>query len=127
MNSVERPSIGGVLKPLDKSTSVKEKAANYLRYYDSTKDRDEIEAKRRQNPLDVTNSYYDLATDFYEYGWGESFHFAVINHGESREHAFAKHEYTLALKLKLQPGEQVLVSVVDVVVVVVEVICSRLI
>jgi hypothetical protein len=22
------------------------------------------------------NKYYDLATSFYEYGWGESFHFA---------------------------------------------------
>jgi hypothetical protein len=24
----------------------------------------------------VVNKYYDLATSFYEYGWGESFHFA---------------------------------------------------
>jgi sterol 24-C-methyltransferase len=22
------------------------------------------------------NKYYDLVTSFYEYGWGESFHFA---------------------------------------------------
>ena len=25
---------------------------------------------------DVSNLYYNLATDFFEYGWGRSFHFA---------------------------------------------------
>ena len=25
---------------------------------------------------DVNNLYYDLVTDFFEYGWGRSFHFA---------------------------------------------------
>ena len=24
---------------------------------------------------DVANSFYNLATEFYEYGWGDSFHF----------------------------------------------------
>jgi hypothetical protein len=26
--------------------------------------------------MDMVNKYYDLATSFYEFGWGESFHFA---------------------------------------------------
>ena len=58
----------------------------------------------------MTIAYYDLATDFYEYGWGEAFHFAVLKPEESREHSFAKHEYFLALKLGLQAGDTVLVS-----------------
>ncbi|ELU07827.1 hypothetical protein CAPTEDRAFT_193200 [Capitella teleta] len=56
----------------------------------------------------MTNHYYDLVTDFYEYGWGDSFHFATQDKGESREHSFAKHEYRLALKLGIQKGETVL-------------------
>jgi len=25
----------------------------------------------------MVNQYYNLATDFYEWGWGQSFHFAI--------------------------------------------------
>jgi len=30
-----------------------------------------------------THRYYDLATDFYEWGWGSSFHFATRQAHES--------------------------------------------
>jgi len=33
--------------------------------------------KRRANYTTLVNQYYDLATDFYEFGWGQSFHFAT--------------------------------------------------
>lgn len=110
MNSVEKPSIGEILK--QSSSSVSRKTENYLHYYDDkTADDDDGNGKmeeRKGNSTEVTNYYYDLATDFYEYGWGESFHFAVMYPGESREHSFAKYEYALALKLGLKPGELVL-------------------
>ncbi|KAL3569189.1 hypothetical protein D5086_029079 [Populus alba] len=32
--------------------------------------------ERKANYTDMVNKYYDLVTSFYEYGWGESFHFA---------------------------------------------------
>ena len=31
---------------------------------------------RNKGYADLVNSYYNLATDFYEWGWGQSFHFA---------------------------------------------------
>ena len=31
---------------------------------------------RNASYIDLVNSYYNLATDFYEWGWGQSFHFA---------------------------------------------------
>ena len=31
---------------------------------------------RSASYVDLVNSYYNLATDFYEWGWGQSFHFA---------------------------------------------------
>ena len=58
----------------------------------------------------MTMQFYDLVTDFYEYGWGESFHFYVMNKEESRQLSCAKHEYKLALKLGLKAGQQCLVS-----------------
>ena len=48
--------------------------------------------------------YYDLVTDFYEYGWGSSFHFAPRVPGESHEASLKRYEHRLALKLRLEPG-----------------------
>jgi len=31
---------------------------------------------RKANYVAVANNFYDLVTDFYRFGWGESFHFA---------------------------------------------------
>lgn len=56
------------------------------------------------NHLKVNNLYYDLATDFYEYGWGRSFHFAPRAPGESFKESIARHERGLATALDLKPG-----------------------
>ena len=53
-------------------------------------------------------SYYNLATDLYEYGWGTSFHFCRFAYGESFYRAIARHEHYLALKMNLQENQQVL-------------------
>jgi len=56
------------------------------------------------NHKDFNNLYYDLVTDFYEYGWGKSFHFAPRVPGESFEASLTRHEHFLALALGLKPG-----------------------
>ena len=53
---------------------------------------------------DFTELYYDLVTDFYNYGWGESFHFAPRVPGESFSASLVRHEHFLADALKLEPG-----------------------
>ena len=53
---------------------------------------------------EITNLYYDVATDFYEFGWGRSFHFAPRVPGESFKASLARHEHYLAHKLGLGPG-----------------------
>ncbi len=50
------------------------------------------------------NTYYDLVTDFYEYGWGQSFHFAPRVAKESFAASLARHEHYMAHRLGLQPG-----------------------
>ena len=49
---------------------------------------------------DLTNNYYDRSTEFYEYGWGEKFHFAQLSPLESFKESLARHERFLALKLR---------------------------
>ena len=50
------------------------------------------------------NLYYDMVTDFYEFGWGRSFHFAPRVPGESFKASLARHERNLAHVLGLRPG-----------------------
>jgi len=52
----------------------------------------------------MVNQYYNLATDFYEWGWGQSFHFSIQYYGESFQASIARHEHFLALRLQVQKG-----------------------
>ncbi|TPX34708.1 hypothetical protein SmJEL517_g02676 [Synchytrium microbalum] len=81
-------------------------------------------ANRREKYAQLTNHYYDLVTDFYEYGmtdpvpdlynhlrskrdeagWGQSFHFARMFQGDTFVQAIARHEQYLAARLGLKPG-----------------------
>jgi len=56
----------------------------------------------------IVNHFYDLVTDFYEYGWGHSFHFATRFKGETMREATARFEHFIALRLGLRPGLHVL-------------------
>ena len=57
-----------------------------------------------RNAGTFVNRYYDLVTDLYEYGWGQSFHFASRAHDESFAASITRHEHYIALKLGLRPG-----------------------
>ncbi|XP_062005135.1 cycloartenol-C-24-methyltransferase-like [Rosa rugosa] len=63
---------------------------------------------RKGNYTDMVNKYYDLVTSFYEYGWGESFHFAPRWKQESLKESIKRHEHFLALQLGLKQGHKVL-------------------
>ena len=56
----------------------------------------------------MVSSFYDLVTDFYEYGWGQSFHFAPRFKGEQFMESIYRAEYFLALKLGLGRASKVL-------------------
>ena len=95
---------------MENKAEVSNKCDSYLQYYDTEQSEEALTKMRKENSKDVVNHYYDLATDFYEYGWGESFHFAPLTRGETREHAFVKHEYQLALRLGLKSTDKVMVG-----------------
>lgn len=93
--------VGGNIQKGQMRTAVEE-YEKYHMYYGGDED------ARKSNYTDMVNKYYDLATSFYEYGWGESFHFAHRWKGESLRESIKRHEHFLALHLCLKPGMKVL-------------------
>jgi len=84
--------------------------AEVLRAYKALYDEDaggDVEARKRAY-RDVANHFYDLVTDFYEWAWGDSFHFAPRRHGEAFRDSIRRLERFLADALELAPGKTVL-------------------
>ena len=63
---------------------------------------------RKQRYMEMVNQYYDLVTDFYEYGWGRSFHFASRKRHESFKDSVIRHERFLAEAIGVRPGMRLL-------------------
>jgi sterol 24-C-methyltransferase len=63
---------------------------------------------RRDEYATMVDSFYHLVTDFYEWGWGQSFHFAPRWQGETFMESIKRAEYHLASMLGLKPGMKVL-------------------
>ncbi|KAF8754524.1 putativecycloartenol-C-24-methyltransferase 1 [Rhizoctonia solani] len=63
----------------------KSRVANYTAFWDkdAAHDGEEHKANRVENYQDVINGYYDGATELYEYGWAQSFHFSRFYRGEA--------------------------------------------
>jgi sterol 24-C-methyltransferase len=66
-----------------------------------------LEARKREYET-VVNNFYDLITDFYEFGWGDSFHFAPRKAGERFWPSIRRCERAFADRLGLRPGMAVL-------------------
>ena len=64
--------------------------------------------RRKERYVTLVNHYYNLVTDFYEFGWGQSFHFAPRRRGENFKTSLLRHQQFLAERLSLGPGMRVL-------------------
>ena len=67
----------------------------------------DVEARKSQYQK-MVNHYYDLATDFYQWGWGDSFHFARRYRGEGFRASIKRHQHHLADRVGIHPGMRVL-------------------
>ena len=83
--------------------AVKSTVDDYAALFDRTDGAD-----RKKQAAGIAKDYYQLVTDFYEYGWGQSFHFAPLAKGEPLKASLARYEHHLALRLGLKPGQRVL-------------------
>ena len=98
-------NLSGILRNALKRDAVVSTARSYERVYGSD-EAGNLE-QRKTAYKDLTNKYYDLVTDFYEYGWGDSFHFAPRAPNESFADSLARHQRYLAQRLALRPGMRV--------------------
>ena len=97
----------GTLAGQEKKRAIK--VDNIINQYNELHDDDKqgLDA-RNSSYTTLVNAYYELATLFYEWGWGQSFHFAYQLKGESFNQAIARHEYYLAGRLGVKQGDKVL-------------------
>lgn len=56
----------------------------------------------------MIDDYYNIVTTFYEYGWGDQFHFAQLKEGEDHDSSLARHEHDLADKMGIKSTDKVL-------------------
>lgn len=81
-------------------------ARAYRRLYDGRQGGTSDQRRRQYETL--VNTYYNLTTDFYEYGWGQSFHFGVRKRGQSQKSAIRAQEHFIGERLRLTPHMRVL-------------------
>ena len=69
---------------------------------------------RKEKYYDITQRFYIMVTDFYEYGYGTSFHFAPVLDGKSLTECIHVYEEEIVRTLKAKSGMKILVSVAKV-------------
>lgn len=105
-------SVAGYQALLNKNKEAQASAVDgYFKHWDNKDAKTQTsldQTSRLDDYANLTKHYYNLCTDFYEYGWGSSFHFSRYYRGENFKQAAARHEHYLAFKLGLQSGMKVL-------------------
>jgi sterol 24-C-methyltransferase len=113
MHGKSAMATGGIRAMMAKKSNEAQKAAvdEYFKHWDNKAAKDESaedRAARTAEYATLTRHYYNLATDFYEYGWGQSFHFCRFSHGEPFYQAIARHEHYLAHQIGIKENMRVL-------------------
>lgn len=81
---------------------------NYWGSYGSTGTGEGIKADMREKTPELVDAFYNLVTDIYEWGWGQSFHFSPLLPGKDIKASEAVHEAYLPALLHVQPGQKLL-------------------
>ncbi len=98
-------SLYKLLRDPPSGANLKERAREYEDFFPDDEDGGRV--KRTQDYRRFIKLYYDLASDFYEWGWGPSHHFALRAANESFAASLVRHEHFLADALSLCPGMRV--------------------
>lgn len=98
--------LSSILRRQESTAGVRPSLQEYEHRFNTTErgGSDDVSTTRQNDYRNFTNLYYNLVTDFYEYGWGRSFHFAPGVPGESFETSIRRHEHFLAHRIGLKPG-----------------------
>jgi sterol 24-C-methyltransferase len=85
--------------------NMEEEADFFVNHY---ADNDDQADQRKQSAAKMVEVFYDLVTDFYESGWGQSFHFSPRGRFETFREGIARHEHYIASKIQLSEKEKCL-------------------
>ncbi|GAB2289261.1 SUMO protein smt3 [Dionaea muscipula] len=66
------------------------------------------EIEKADKVPDFVDTFYNLVTDIYEWGWGQSFHFSPSVPGKSHRDATRLHEEMAVDLIRVQPGDKIL-------------------
>ncbi|KAF2191397.1 hypothetical protein K469DRAFT_720406 [Zopfia rhizophila CBS 207.26] len=112
MHGKSSEATGGMRAMLKKDKAAQQAAVEeYFKHWDNkaaAEETKETRKARRDEYATLTKHYYNLATDLYEYGWGQSFHFCRYAYGEPFYQAIARHEHYLAHMMGLRDGMRTL-------------------
>ena len=79
-------------------------SSNFSKIYDNR------DAELEEVANDIARNYYDLVTDFFEYGYGLSFHFAPVFTDKTLAECISDFESEVGRDLHAKPGMKLLVS-----------------
>ncbi|KAF2297984.1 hypothetical protein GH714_006847 [Hevea brasiliensis] len=79
---------------------------NYKQYWSFFRRPKEIETAEKVP--DFVDTFYNLVTDIYEWGWGQSFHFSPSVPGKSHRDATRLHEEMAVDLIDVKPGDRIL-------------------
>ncbi|XP_015075251.1 24-methylenesterol C-methyltransferase 2-like [Solanum pennellii] len=85
---------------------VQEGYDRYSSFFESGPNGKEMDSSDKVPAL--VDTFYDLVTDIYEWGWGQSFHFSPRIRGKSHGDATRIHEEMAVNLLNVEPGARVL-------------------
>lgn len=89
---------------------IRENVKVYSEHFSKTgeKEEDFDYETRTEKTVELAQSYYTLVTDFYEYGYGASFHFGPVLDGHRVADCVLAYEKEIAQTLDAKPGKQIL-------------------
>lgn len=104
MNGNPTQHVEKLFKMMSQGMAGKESVAAFDKVYTS------VEGNTQHNAYDgdVARSFYNLATEFYEYGWGDSFHFGTRSRSEPHSKCIANSQHFVAQKLRVDNMNKVL-------------------
>ena len=88
---------------------VEERVTKYTGHYDGEAEAGLQTKQRSENAAEISTSYYNLVTDFFEYGYGQSFHFAPVMDELTFDESLAEYERGIAKTLGIGVGGKILV------------------
>lgn len=98
----QRKSLGQIYQE-DNALNVEKKSQEYRDFFAKKTQLSDNEINSRY--IDMVKYFYDLVTDFYEYAWGRSFHFAYPFNNETYQSAIKRIEHYFAYRLGIKQGD----------------------